>query len=269
MRKKGQIGSKVDYHKRVIQRLFISIILFISLILVGTLGYIIIEGAHWFDALFMTVISATTVGYGEIVPLSAGGRIFTMLLLFTSVGLLTYSITSITSLFLDGDFKNYIKERQMEKVLNELKDHVIICGFGRLGHAVSMVLEKKKIPFLVVEKNIEKLKMHKDKNLIFIEGNATDDDILDMLGIERAQAFVATLPSDAENVFLVLSAREKNKKITIYTRASDPENVNKLRMAGANEVILPEHIGGAYIANRIVSPEILDYDQFFNKAVEK
>lgn len=261
--------NKNNYKHKVVKTLVSSLMLFVGLVTTGTTGYVLIEDAHWFDALYMTVITASTVGFTEVVPLSHAGRIFTMILIISNLGLLTYAISKVSALFLDGDFKNFLKERRMEKILASLKDHVIICGFGRLGHAISSVLEKKNIQFLIVEKNIEKLRIHKDKNLLFIEGDATSDDILDILGIERAKAFVATLPSDAENVFLVLSAREKSKNLPIYTRASDPDNVNKLKMAGANQVILPEHIGGAFIATRIVSPEVSDYDKFFNGMVSK
>jgi len=243
-----------NYTKRIINTLILCFSIFILLLITGTLGYMYIEGAHWFDALYMTVITGSTVGFHEIVPLSKSGKFFTIFIIFTSIGLLSFTITRITTLLLEGDFSLYLKYRSMEKKLASLKNHVIICGYGRLGHAILDTLHSNNIQYVIVEKDPQKIDALIKKNIVYIEGNATNDKILDALGIERAKAFVATLPSDAENVFVVLSAREKNKEITIYSRASDPENVNKLKMAGANEVILPEHIGGAYIANRIANP---------------
>lgn len=264
---------KVNYIKnfknRITKTLFLSIGLFITLVSFGTIGYVLIEGAHWFDALYMVIITASTVGFYEVIELSTAGRVFTMVMILFNLAFFTYAITELTTLFLDGDFKKYLKQKKMESILNEMKDHVIICGFGRLGHAISSILEHQKIPFIIVERDIEKIRMHKEKNYIFIEGNATNDEVIDVLGIEKAKAFVATLPSDAENVFLVLSAKEKSNTIYIYSRASDPENVNKLKMAGAHEVILPEYIGGAYIGSKIAATEIEDYNHFFSKLVKK
>lgn len=253
-----------NYSTRIVNTLLLCFSIFILLLITGTLGYMYIEGAHWFDALYMTVITGSTVGFREIVPLSVAGKFFTMFIIFTSIGLLSFTITRITSIVLEGDFTLYIKYKRMEKKLASLQNHVIICGYGRLGHAILETLHSKNVQYVIVEKDPEKIDILARKNIIYIEGNATNDKVLDALGIERAKAFVATLPSDAENVFVVLSAREKNKSITIYSRASDPDNVNKLKMAGANEVILPEHIGGAYIANKIANPDMKDINFVLN-----
>jgi voltage-gated potassium channel len=258
-----------DFRIRIYKTLLLSIGLFVALISFGTIGYIIIEDAYWFDALYMVVITASTVGFYEVFDLSTAGRVFTMVMILFNLAFFTYAITKLSTLFLDGEFRKYLKQRNMENVLNNMTDHVIICGFGRLGHAISSVLEQQKIPFIIIEKDIEKIRMHKERNYIFIEGNATNDEIIDVIGLERAKAIVATLPSDAENVFLVLSAKEKSNKITIYSRASDPENVYKLKMAGAHEVILPEYIGGAYIGSKIAATEIVDYNHFFSNLVKR
>lgn len=253
-----------NYSTRILNTLILCFSIFIMLLITGTFGYMYIEGAHWFDALYMTVITGSTVGFHEVVPLSVAGKFFTMFIIFTSIGLLSFTITRITAIVLEGDFTLYIKYKRMEKKLSSLQNHVIICGYGRLGHAILETLHGKNIQYVIVEKDPEKIDILLKKDIIYIEGNATNDKVLDALGIERAKAFVATLPSDAENVFVVLSAREKNKNITIYSRASDPENVNKLKMAGANEVILPEHIGGAYIANKIATPDMKEINFVLN-----
>ncbi len=253
-----------DYTSRIINTLILCTTIFVVLLITGTLGYMYIEDANWFDALYMTVITGSTVGFHEIFPLSVLGKLFTMFIIFTSIGLLSFTVTRITTIILEGDFTLYIKYKRMEKKLASLNNHVIICGYGRLGHAILETLHSNNVQYVIVEKDPQKIDILDRKNIIYIEGNATNDKVLDALGIERARAFVATLPSDAENVFVVLSAREKNKNITIYSRASDPENVNKLKMAGANEVILPEHIGGAYIANKIANPHAEDLNFLIN-----
>jgi len=226
---------------------------------IGTAGYIILERYNFLDALYMTIISITTVGYGEVHPLSDAGRVFTIFLLVTNIGIFLYGITTIAGFLLEGEFRKILKNIKLEKVIGKLQNHVIVCGYGRNGKQVCLELIDDKIPYVVVE-NDEKI--HEElveSNILYIHGNATESNILKKAGIERAKAIITTLPKDPDNVYVVLCAREMNKDIIIISRASDDSSVNKLKRAGANNVIMPEKIGGAHMAALVTKPDITEF----------
>lgn len=208
----------------------------------------------------MTMITITTAGYLEVHPLSDAGRIFTSLYLVTNIGIFFYGATTIVGLVIEGEFKNFYKNYNVKKKISELKDHVIICGYGRNGKQVCLELKDDKHPYMIIEKReniIEELKT--DENNLFIDGDATEEDVLIAAGIKNAKAIITTLPEDPDNVYVVLTARELNPSITIISRASNESSVNKLKRAGANNVIMPEKIGGAHMAALVMKPDIMEF----------
>ncbi|MGB3008125.1 MAG: potassium channel protein [Chitinophagaceae bacterium] len=236
------------------------------IVVAGILGYIIIEGASFIDAVYMTTITITTVGYAETVPLSTVGRIFTMFLLISSWLTYAFVITRITQFVISGELNQYFKIRRLMKDIAKLNNHVIVCGFGRNGHQAANILKAHEVPFIVVEKD-EHLIQKVDAegiDIIRLEGDATDDDVLKAAGIERARALITTLPLDAQNVFIVLSARALNSRLKIISRASESTSVAKLKKAGADNVIMPDYIGGTHMATLISKPDVVEFIDFLS-----
>ena len=224
-----------------------------------------IEGYSFIEAFYMTMITVSTVGFEEVRQLSQEGMIFTSFLIIVSFGLFAYFITSTTKFMMDGEFRQYLKRRKMEKDLKNLKEHVIVCGFGRNGKqaAVELLLHHEKI--VVIEKEHEVIESDsnseilKSPNFNFVNGDAVHEDFLIKAKIEDAKALITTLPSDADNLFIVLTAREMNKRITIISRASEDHSDIKLKRAGATNVIMPDKVGGARMAKLVAQPDIVEF----------
>jgi voltage-gated potassium channel len=258
-----------DLRKSTIRLLQPFIVLHI-LILVGIAGYMLIEKASLLDSLFMTTISITTVGYGEVVPLSDAGKWFTIFLLITSWGTFAFAITRITQFVVGGEINKYFKTRRLMKDIAKLDNHVIICGYGRNGHEAARILRAHKVPYIVIEKNEHLL--HREKTAhsdnththLHLEGDSTNDDVLLAAGIERARALITTLPVDADNLFIVLSARGLNDRMQIISRASDANSIAKLKKAGADNVIMPDRIGGTHMANLVSRPDVVEFINFLS-----
>ena len=214
----------------------------------------------------MTTISITTVGYGEVVPLSEAGKWFTIIMLITSWGTFAFAITRITQFVVSGEINQYFKTRKLMKNIAELNNHVILCGYGRNGHQAAQILKAHKVPFIVIEKDEEliKRKLREGEDILHLEGDSTDDDLLRLAGVERARALITTLPVDAQNVFIVLSARSLNHNIQIISRASDAATVPKLKKAGANNVIMPDRIGGTHMATLVTKPDVVEFIDFLS-----
>ncbi len=237
---------------------FLLLALFLVFI-IGTLGYMYISEYTLIDALYMTVITVTTVGFGEVHPLNEEGRIFTMILVMTSLGLVAYSASSIGKALLDGDFIKKYKENRMNKQLKTLENHTIICGFGRNGRQSARKLKSSNHSFLVIEKDQSKVKGYGDIIPVLIEGDATHDNVLENAQIIKADSLISCLPDDASNLFIVLTARQLNPKIKIISRASNQYSIKKLKIAGADHVIMPDKIGGEHMASLIVTPGVLEF----------
>jgi voltage-gated potassium channel len=242
-------------------RKFIKLLLLIVLILsAGTIGYVIIEGWGYFDSFYMTLITMTTVGFGEVHELSDPGRVFTVFLIVTCFGLFAFTVSAITAYIIGGEYKSDLRILILSKKMKKMKDHVIICGYGRVGKQVSeeMLLFNK--PHLVLEIDEALIKQYEaDSQVPFINGDATKEGILENVGIENANAIVTCLPRDADNIYVVLAAREINKTINIISRASSLASVSKLKLAGANHVIMPDSIGGSHMASLINNPEVIEF----------
>ncbi len=228
-------------------------------IVIGVIGFMLIEKYNFLDALFMTVITVAAVGFQEVRPLSPAGQVFTIVLIFINLGLFTYFIALLTRYFLDGEWLNQYKSVKMLNKIEHLHNHVIVCGFGRNGKEAAQVLHDNHIPFVVVE---SKTDMPSDMGFVvshFLKGDATKDEILIEAGIKRAKAIITTLPVDADNLFAVLTARQLNASISIVSRASQDSSVSKLKIAGANNVIMPDKIGGAHMATLVMIPDVIEF----------
>jgi voltage-gated potassium channel len=243
---------------RLFSGLFLPIGMLILTILFGTAGYIILENFSFLEALYMTVITIATVGFTEVRPLSDHGRIFTILLILLNIGLFTYFVTLLTRFFSDGEFTKLYNQIKMENSIQQLKQHVIICGFGRNGKESAQILHNNKMPFVVLE---EKNDLEKDLEFdvpYFVKGDATKDEVLLEAGIKNARALIITLPVDADNLFVVLTARQLNPGIKVISRASQDSSVKKLKIAGADNVIMPDKIGGAHMATLVMLPDVAE-----------
>lgn len=259
--KKGAVIS--SRHKAIIKvvlRLRWAITLIILSLLLGMLGFRVLEHYPWFDAFYMSVITLSTVGFGEIHPLGQGGRLFAAVLILFNLGLLGYSVSTITGIFSEGGFTKLLKDYRMHRSIQQLKNHIIVCGFGRHALEVTYELSKQGKPFVVIESNHEGIELLKEKyNYLFIEGDATQDLVLEEARIRDANALVITLPSDADNLFITLSARQVNPSLRIISRANSAADETKLRRAGANYTVVPERIGGYYMATLIEKPDVVAF----------
>jgi|WetSurMetagenome_2_1015567.scaffolds.fasta_scaffold10132_6 voltage-gated potassium channel len=240
--------------------IFIILLLIFIILVAGISGFIIIENYTFLEAFYMTIITISTVGFQEIHPFSDTGRIFASVLIIISIGIYFYGATAIAKLIIEGEFRKFYKHYNVNKKIEKLENHVIVCGYGRTGKQICLELLDDNIPFIVIEsreKVIEYIKT--DNNILFIDGNATEEEVLLLAGIKKAKAIITTLPEDPENVYVVLSSRELNPNITIISRASNESSESKLKRAGADNVIMPEKIGGAHMAALVSKPYITEF----------
>jgi len=233
---------------------------FLLLVLVGgTLGYSLIEGWDPLDGLYMTVITITTVGYREVAPLSHGGMIFTMVLILTSVGMVAFIVVGMARIMVEGEIRRILGRRKLEKRIGGLKDHYIICGFGRIGSYICRELADNPLDFVIVERDPEVTQRIEEQNYIYVRGDATDDETLLKAGVRSARCLVATVASDADNLYITLTARQLNPKLHILSRATDENAQKKLLSAGANKVVSPYLIGAHRMAMALLRPAVVDF----------
>ena len=240
-------------------KIYTAITLLVVLLLIGVVGFKMMKDYTWVDALYMTVITITTVGYGEVHPLDPTAKIFTVFLILASVVIVGYALTVITEYILSKNDLEELKQKKMQKKIDALANHIIICGYGRNGKQAATKLIAYKKPFVVIEKDKEIMDKYESELVPFIFGNANEDEILNQAGIERASTLISALPNDADNLFVVLSARQINKKMCIISRASQETSYKKLKLAGANNVILPDKIGGDHMASLVVVPDLIEF----------
>jgi voltage-gated potassium channel len=223
------------------RRLILSLALIVFIVSFGTIGYMVVEGWNFQDSLYMTVTTLTTVGYREVRELTSVGRWFTIILIIGGVGTMLYALSTGAKVLLEGEIKEALGRRRLEKKIRELRDHYIICGYGRMGKIIVKELKSEKVKFVVIEKNA--ISQEKEEAFLII-GDATQDELLKEVGIERAKGLITVLPTDAENLYVVLSAKGLNQK---------------LLRAGADRVISPYHIGGLRIAHTVLKPAVVDF----------
>ena len=225
----------------------------------GMGGYMLIEHYSWLEALYMTVITVSTVGYGEVRPLSDAGRLFTVFLIVFSVGIVTYSISSFSLLLLDGSLPQLIRQWRMRKSIHRLRQHIIICGYAMTSRYVVQELCRYHASVLIIDHDPKVLEQIKAQGMLALAGDALDDEVLLRAGIRRARALITALRTDSDNAFVVLSARRLAPSIHIVARCAGETTEQKLRIAGADSVILPDKIGGAHMALRILKPDITEF----------
>jgi voltage-gated potassium channel len=229
----------------------------------GTLGYLLIEGMSFLDALYMTVITVSTVGYGEVKPLDEAGRMFTIVLIIVGVGTAFYLFATMTEVIIEGQLRDYLGAKGMLRKIHNLKNHVIICGFGRFGRAVVEELARHQVPMVVIDNDPKSIEDLARLDIPYLSGDAMHDDILEDAGIRSARALVAATASDADNVYITLAAREKNRAISIHARGEGEVGLRRLKLAGANQVISAYQYGGYRVASTIIRPSVVDFIELF------
>ena len=234
----------------------------LGLLLIFTGGVLVFKWLYdytWVDALYMTVITITTVGFGEIHPMTPSEKLFTSVLILSSIFIVGYAIKVISEYLLSQSNIGNLRQRKVQEKIDKLSGHVIVCGFGRNGMQATQKLEAYDKRFVVVEQSEEVAERLIDNNNLFVLGNANEDETLIKAGIERASTVICALPSDADNLFAVLSARQLNKDLKIISRATEETSYKKLKLAGADNVILPDKIGGDHMASLVVVPDLVEF----------
>jgi voltage-gated potassium channel len=245
---------------RLPRRIWILLIVPATLVTIGTLGYRFIEDQYdLFDALYMTIITLTTIGYEETHKLSTKGRVFTIFLILGGVFGFVYSATEIIRIVVSGELAVIYGKQKMERALANIHDHIIVCGFGRMGRLVCKEFSRLGKAFVVIDLSADALKDFELPHGIGLVGDATSDDLLKHAGIERAQFLVTVMASDADNLFTTMSARLLNAKVVIVARVEDLQSEQKLRRAGANRVVSPYQIGGTRVAHAVLKPTVVDF----------
>lgn len=247
-------GHHMDYRK-----LTISLILLILTIAFGTGGYVIFEGMPAFEAFYMTLITISTVGFAEVRPLSDVGRGITIIIIILGISLLTYTLGQVARIFVEGELRKILGRRKLEKQIAALKDHYIICGYGRIGSIIATELLAANFPIVVIDQDPDRIELLEASNILYLCRDATSDEALEEAGLERAIGLITAVSSDANNVFIALSAKELRPDIFILARASDESNESKLLRAGATKVVCPYQIGGKRMAEIIHKPTVMDF----------
>ena len=243
-------------------KIFKGFLILLIIVAIGSAGYMSIEGWSFFDSLYMTVITITTVGYGEIRDVSEAGRLFTIFLIFSGMGIIAYIVGLTAQGMVELQIRTIIGRRKLDLQIKKIKDHYIICGFGRIGRVICRELQSKNIPMLVIENNAENSELLDLESIPHIIDDATSENVLLEAGIERARGLISVVASDADNLFITLTARGLNHAAFILARADEEKTEKKLLRAGADKVFLPYTIGGLKMAQSITKPAVTDFIEF-------
>ena len=244
---------------RPTQRFTIAVAALALITAIGTAGFMLLEGLPIGDAVYLTVMTLTTVGYGDVVPHTAGGRAFTMALVLSGLGTVFYLASVGAEIVLEGHLRDLLGRNAMQRRISELREHVIICGYGRFGRAVADELRRNQCDVVVIDVDAAREDELKSAGVPYLIGSALTDEILERAGIERARAIVIATPSDPDNVFITLSAREKSKTIRIHARGESDAGLRRLELAGANQALAAYHSGGLRMAASILRPSVVDF----------
>jgi voltage-gated potassium channel len=240
-------------------QLRISLFLLLAIIGLGTSGYIFVEKMAPFDAFYMTIITISTVGFMEVQPLSTTGRVITIAVIIMGISLMTYTLSQVARIFIEGELRKVLGRRKLEKQISQLKGHYIICGYGRIGNIIVNELRATKTPLLVIEQDPVAIEQLESEGVLYLNMDATADVALTAAGIDRARGLVTAVSSDADNVFIALTAKDMRPDIFILARASDVKNENKLLKAGASRVVCPYQMGGRRMAEILHKPTVVDF----------
>jgi len=246
---------KYIINSKVYGALALVFIVFLS----GVLGFKYLSDYTWVDAIYMTVITVATVGYGEVRPLDPAEKMFTSVLILSSVFILGYAFSVITEHIFSKNNIGNLREKRVQKKVRIMKNHVVVCGYGRNGKQAIQKLIAYKQPFVIIELNEEVINKNSEDHLLFIQGNAIEDEVLIKAGIKNASTLICALPGDADNLFIVLSARQINPGLKIISRATEESSYQKLKLAGADNVIMPDKIGGDHMASLVVVPDLVEF----------
>jgi voltage-gated potassium channel len=250
-------------HRPLVRRAVLVLTLLAFTLCVGTTGFELIEpGYSFFDAFYMTVTTITTVGYQEVHPLSHTGRIFNCFLILFGVSAMFFAVGAVTQAIIELSLRDVYGKRRRKRMIAQMHDHFIVCGFGRVGRNASYELQRANVPFLVVDRNEQRVERAMNAGMVAVVADATRDDSLREVGVLRARGLIAALPSDAENLFIILSAKTLNPKLTVVTRASEEEAGEKLRRAGADTVFAPYTMAGHRLAQALVRPHVVEFLDF-------
>ena len=241
------------------RRLSLAIFFVVVILLSGTLGYRLIEGWSLLDALYMTIITISTVGFGEVAPLSVAGKIFTLLLILGGAGTIIFAFGTLVEFLVEGHLTGLLGRRRMEKRIERLGDHYIVCGFGRVGEQIAKELVQANVPFVIIDSNPDKMLRCEQEGYPYIIGDAAEDEILEAAGVKRAKGLIAVVDDDADNIFITLSAKGVNPQIFVVARAEQAGSEPKLKKAGADRVVSPIAIGGRRMAALVLRPLVCDY----------
>lgn len=242
----------------------VSLLLLLADFFLGTLGFMLIEGYKLFEAFYMVVITVSTVGYTEVQPLSPGGKLFASFYIIINIGLFAYVLAVFSYYVIQGQIYKNWHNNMIKKSINKLKDHVILCGYGKYGREIASHFEKHQIPFVIIdvdEHKIEEIQKSEQK-FLYIHDDATHDEALQAANVNEARALIAALSDDSDNLFIVLTTRQLNPNLHIISRARDPRSQKKLTLAGANRVVMPEQLGGFYMATLISKPDAVEFFSF-------
>jgi voltage-gated potassium channel len=239
----------------------VIILIFLSSLLIGfgTSGYMVVEGFPFVDALYMTIITLTTVGFGEVRPLDQAGRLFTIALIFLGAGFVAYNLAYFTQLLLDGNLLELYRRRKLKSRLKQLKDHFVICGYGQMGQIVLEELLRNQVSVVVVENDSAVLTRLRERDILHLDDDATEEETLVAAGVKTARGLISVVSKDTDNVFIVLTARDLNKDLMILARAGSPSSEKRLFKAGADRVVSPYAIGAVRIAQNILRPTVTDF----------
>ena len=236
-----------------------SLFIILGIVVFGTFGYVYVDQMPLFDSFYMTIITISTVGFSEIHPLSNEGRVITMIIIIASISIGGYSLAVVVRVFIEGELKKSFERRKVEKQINDLKNHFIICGFGRIGRIICSELREEKIDFVVIEHDESAVRDLESKKYLFLQSDATSDEALVKAGIMTARGLVTAVRSDANNVFITLTAKGLRPDIFVLSRTSDVKNEDKLKRAGATRVVSPYYIGGRRMAQVLKRPTVVDF----------
>lgn len=254
----GNIGSTGRSH-RGLGRLWFALLLFVSSVAIGTIGFMLIEHYTLLDAFYMSMITLSTVGFTEVQPLTNPGRLFASMYILLNLAIFAYVVGTISTYIFEGELKEIFNRFKVNREVNKLTNHVIVCGYGRNGRKTCEELQANGLDFVLLEHDPESLGNSDDLPFQCVIGDATQDDTLIGAGIKRARAIITTLPKDSDNVFITLTARELNPNIYIISRASENKSEKKLLRAGANKVVMPDALGGQHMAQLLTKPDVIEF----------